>query len=243
VNEQVERLVDELRGALGANLVGIYLHGSLALGCFNPERSDIDVLVVTCDLLSDEQRASLTRCLSSLQQRPHRIELHSLAVEQLHPWRHPAPFDFYFYADASEGTTDRDLAAHISVVRRMGIALHGPQPTDVFPPMPPSDYADALLSDLRWTLREHPDDLYGALSPVRVWAGIADPETIQTKESAARWALERTPAQHRPALEHALAMYRGEREDDLDPEAVRALALFVAARVEELRDAEAAASP
>jgi hypothetical protein len=124
----------------------------------------------------------------------------------------------------------------------MGVALHGPPPTEVFPTVPRGDYADAMMNDLRWTLREHPDDLYGALSPVRVWAGIADPETIHTKESAARWALERIPAEHRPTLEHALAIYRGERGNDLDPEAVRALAVFVAARVEELRDAEAAST-
>jgi predicted nucleotidyltransferase len=241
VNDQVERLDDELREALGDNLLGVYLHGSLAAGCFNPDRSDIDVLVVTHELLSDEQRAELTRRLSLLQLRPHRIEMHSLAFEQLHPWRHPAPFDFYFFSKASEETTDPDLAAHITVVRSKGVALHGPPPTEVFPTVPHSDYADALVNDLHWTLREHPDDLYGALSPVRVWAGIADPETIHTKESAALWALGRIRAEHRPTLEHALAIYRGDRENDLDPEAVRALALFVAARVEELRDAEAAA--
>lgn len=242
MNAQVERLVDGLREALGDNLLGVYLHGSLAAGCFNPDQSDIDVLVVTHEVLSEEQRAALAQRLSSLQLRPHRIELHSLSFEQLHPWRHPAPFDFYFYSKASEGTTDPDLAAHISVARSTGVALHGPPPTEVFPPVPRSDYADALLHDLRWTLREHPDDLYGALSPVRVWAGIADPETIHTKESAARWALERVPAEHRPTLEHALAIYCGERKEDLNPEAVRALAVFVVARVEELRDAEAAAS-
>jgi streptomycin 3"-adenylyltransferase len=46
VDEQVDRLVAGFRDILGDNLHGIYLHGSLALGCFNPARSDIDVLVV-----------------------------------------------------------------------------------------------------------------------------------------------------------------------------------------------------
>lgn len=31
---------------LGNNLVGLYLHGSLALGGFNPRRSDVDYIAV-----------------------------------------------------------------------------------------------------------------------------------------------------------------------------------------------------
>lgn len=48
---EVVPLIDELtagiRDALGDNLVGVYLRGSLALGGFDPATSDIDLLVVT----------------------------------------------------------------------------------------------------------------------------------------------------------------------------------------------------
>lgn len=37
---------------LSENLVGIYLHGSLAMGCFNPSRSDVDLVVVKESLLT-----------------------------------------------------------------------------------------------------------------------------------------------------------------------------------------------
>ncbi len=37
-------------------LTGIYLHGSLAMGCFQPEKSDIDLLVVIGNELSDAQK-------------------------------------------------------------------------------------------------------------------------------------------------------------------------------------------
>jgi hypothetical protein len=245
VNEQVKRLTDELRGALGVNLVGIYLHGSLALGCFNPARSDIDVLVVTERPLSAEQRVSVMQIAIESSGNPNGLELSSLAWEHLDPWRHPTPYDLHFsktYVPAEGEHTDPDLAAHVSVTRRAGVALHGPPPELVFPPVPHEHYADALMRDLGWTLENHPTDLYGALSPCRVWAGIAQPEALHTKESAAAWALERVTPALRPVLAHALAIYRGERKDDLDPEAVRALAVFVAARVEELRDAETAAT-
>jgi predicted nucleotidyltransferase len=34
------------RRATEENLIGVYLHSSIAMGCFNPSRSDIDLLVV-----------------------------------------------------------------------------------------------------------------------------------------------------------------------------------------------------
>ncbi len=47
IQSEVNTLRTELQRLLGQNLLGIYLHGSLALGGFQPGRSDIDVIVVT----------------------------------------------------------------------------------------------------------------------------------------------------------------------------------------------------
>ena len=47
VRGQLLGFVSNLSEMLGNNLVGVYLHGSLAMGCFNPHASDIDVLVIT----------------------------------------------------------------------------------------------------------------------------------------------------------------------------------------------------
>src|ERR1700693_3980524 len=41
------------RSALGRNLAGVYIHGSLSTGAFNPRISDVDVLVTT-RVLTDE---------------------------------------------------------------------------------------------------------------------------------------------------------------------------------------------
>ena len=39
----LDQAVDLFKEELGDNLVGIYLHGSLAMGRFNPDTSDIDL--------------------------------------------------------------------------------------------------------------------------------------------------------------------------------------------------------
>ena len=37
----VESFVSKSRLILGENLVGVYLHGSAVMGCFNPAKSDM----------------------------------------------------------------------------------------------------------------------------------------------------------------------------------------------------------
>ncbi len=46
IQSLLNRIVEGFRHILGGNLVGIYLHGSLAMGGFNPRTSDIDFLIV-----------------------------------------------------------------------------------------------------------------------------------------------------------------------------------------------------
>src|ERR1700694_385121 len=48
---------------LSDNLIGIYLHGSLAMGCFNPRRSDIDLIVVTRRGITPEVKRRLVALL------------------------------------------------------------------------------------------------------------------------------------------------------------------------------------
>jgi hypothetical protein len=47
VREQTLHLVSGLGERLNTSLVGIYLHGSLAMGCFSLAQSDIDLVVVS----------------------------------------------------------------------------------------------------------------------------------------------------------------------------------------------------
>jgi hypothetical protein len=222
---QLDGLVEDVRDVVGEDLVGVYLHGSLALGCFNPALSDIDVLVVTKRALTPGQRQALGRVLC----RSGRVEISFLAAPSLHPWRHPAPYDLHF--TGSDGNMlgpgeDHDLAAHVTVTRHAGVALLGPPPADVFPEVPWEDYEDSLRRDLAWS-RDRATELYGVLGPARIWATLSTAE-IHSKESGAAWALERSPADFRPLLERALEMYRtGDRQDAFDREEVLRFVHFV----------------
>src|SRR6266568_5955075 len=63
IQSEVNTLQTELQRLLGKNLLGVYLHGSLALGGFQPGRSDIDVIVVTAQRIDLETKC---RCIELL---------------------------------------------------------------------------------------------------------------------------------------------------------------------------------
>ena len=226
---QVERLTTDLASILGDVLVGVYLHGSLVLGCFNPQQSDIDIVAVTRRGTTQDERHRLGALMlrsSSSEERPRRppypLELSILTEAQLRPWRYPTPFDFHYGESQRDRFAagdfqplwpeDRDLAAHITVVREAGVVLHGAARDDVFPPVPEQDYVDSLLHDLAWS-REGRRGLYAVLSASRIWATLAE-RRLHSKLSGGLWALEHAPGEFHPLIAKAIAVYRGESEDD-----------------------------
>src|SRR5829696_10263286 len=59
INVFLKRLLATMQSTLGEQFMGLYLGGSLALGDFNPQRSDIDFVAVTLDELTPERVAAL----------------------------------------------------------------------------------------------------------------------------------------------------------------------------------------
>jgi predicted nucleotidyltransferase len=222
---QLDALVADVRAVVGEDVVGVYLHGSLALGCFNAALSDIDLLVVTKRALTPDQRQALGPVLL----RSGRIEISFVTAPSLRPWRHPAPYDLHFSSKAGlvGPGEDEDLAAHFTVAREAGVALMGPPPADVLPEVPWEDYEESLRRDLAWA-REHGTELYAVLSPARIWATLTD-HAVHSKASGAAWALERASPEFRPLLERGLEAYRtGARQPAFEREEIRRFADFVA---------------
>jgi predicted nucleotidyltransferase len=225
IRAQVERYVADVHAMLGDQLVGVYLHGSLAMGCFNPDQSDLDLLVVTYAPMSALTKRDVADHLLRVSRQPAPIEVSFLALTMLTPWRHPPLFNFYYsemlrfaYARdlAGEGwrtwsardQRDPDLSAHITVVRRRGLALCGPPPTEVFPPVPEEDYITAIIGDVAKALdRIYADPIYAILNACRTLAFLQT-RRVYSKEEGGRWALEQLPATLRPLVQTALIHYR-----------------------------------
>jgi len=230
VRAQVDRVAAAAREILGDELAGVYLHGSLAMGCFNPDSSDIDVLVVARRALAAADRLRFARALLDCSGQPCPVEVSVLHGADLRPWRHPAPYEFHFgeswrqrFADAlsagaadlplPEPRTDDDLAAHITVARARGIALAGPPPAEALPEVPHADYVDSIVGDFDWC-REHAAEsgVYAVLNACRVLAAARE-RLVLSKREGGEWALAVLPDALRFIVVRALAIYRGDADD------------------------------
>ena len=58
---QINNVVDIWKRHLGDDLIGVYLHGSIALKAFNPDSGDIDILVVVRDSIDVETKLDIAR--------------------------------------------------------------------------------------------------------------------------------------------------------------------------------------
>jgi predicted nucleotidyltransferase len=219
----------ESLAAMELDAIGAYVHGSLAMHCFYRAKSDIDLLVVVPDSLSEAEREHAARALAGRSRdRPIAgdLELSVLTVTQAAKHEHPRPFEVHYsdywteqilarQVDYAVTNSDPDLAAHLTVVRARGSAVFGPPPADVFAAVPHDDYLAAITADLHDVLSG--DALlsapyYGVLNACRVLATLeAGPGTVLSKEECVGWAREAMPAEHRPLVEQALRCYRSAR--------------------------------
>ena len=209
---------------LSENLVGVYAHGSLTLGGFRWESSDVDYLVVTRETPSLAQKEALLRDLLALDAccPPKGQEMSVVLERYCRHFVHPTPFELHYsnahreccqkdmraYCRNMHGT-DGDLAAHFTVARSAGKTIVGKPIREVFGPVPKRDYLDSIMADVREApekIEENP--AYYGLNLCRVLAYVWD-QRMLSKEQAGAWGLERLPDWTRGAVSFAAARYAG----------------------------------
>ncbi len=189
-----------LADALGEDLVGVYLHGSAVLGGFRWDRSDLDVLALSREGLSDRLFQRVVRALASLSYPANGLEFSLMTVgEALEP-EFPAPrFQLHQTTDGRDragtvvdgraGQGDPDLILHLAVCRQRGVAVVGPPPRVVLAPVPDESVLEAMRAEVDWA-RAHAPLEYLVLTCARVWF-FAETHRIASKVEAGEWAAER----------------------------------------------------
>ena len=162
-----QNVIDEYtaisREVIGEKLTGVYLHGSMVMGCFNPEKSDIDLLVVIENDLTDLQKMEFMKQVVKLNgQSPAKgLEFSIVKREFCKPFVYPTPFELHFssmhllwfldnpknYVENMKGE-DKDLAAHFTIINKFGVVLYGKRIEHVLGIVAKKDYLDSIWSDV-----------------------------------------------------------------------------------------------
>ena len=229
MNQQLilDRLTCLLKDELSGSLTGIYLHGSMAMGCFNPNQSDIDILVLVKEKQSIDSYKKMAKELIKLEEELEIIKgfelsivLEAYAVDFVYP----TPFEFHYSLFHKEkyqteenyfcgGYEDPDLAAHFVVIYSRGIVLYGSPIKEVFKPIDKQYYIDSIKSDVDGAIDGIVDNPpYYVLNLARVLMYLRE-SFISSKKEAGVWALNQVPNEYKNIIAQCLAKYENETEN------------------------------
>lgn len=212
----------QYRIILQNRLTGIYVHGSLAFGCFRWDVSDIDFLVVTENPPTLSEKAELIRALLTLAPSapPKGFEMSVVLRRECACFRYPTPFELHYsnmhqkrcQADLSAYCKDMhgvdpDLASHFTVVRAVGRVLNGEAIASVFGEVPRVAYLQSIRADFedaQSAVEQEP--IYIILNLCRTLAYVRE-GLVLSKAQGGCWACEHLPRVQARIASAALASY------------------------------------
>jgi predicted nucleotidyltransferase len=221
----------EGKAILGRRLVGIYLHGSLAYGDFNPHTSDIDFLVVTDKPLPEETFFALKGMHASLfasglawSQKLEGAYIPKDDLRRHDPAHAPVPWlgvDGHFALE----TLGSDWILQRWILREKGVVISGPPLAGLIDPVSPQDLRQAVRENLqewwsppfpspqRFLSREY--QAYAILTMCRSLY-MLDHGRVASKPAAARWAMQALGEPWHTLISWAVTPSPGVEDDRLE---------------------------
>ncbi len=206
----IEALVDGVRDALGENLTGVYLSGSLALGGFDLETSDVDVVVVTGEAVSDAEFEALKALHERLPAVGNDFSLdYDVYYVDRETIRRFAEGQRHVKVGTGEPFSWRqnrpNWALERWTVRERGVTVAGPDPKTLIDPVSPGDLRSAAGAELRARLQHWTDGSWPREELAHPGAQAFEIETVcrasftvesgevSSKGAAVEWALASLP--------------------------------------------------
>ncbi len=222
----LETISEIFTTSLSDNLIGIYLHGSLAMGCFNDKYSDIDLLVIVENEFSPEIKKTIIDKIIELSDSgkfpPKDLEFSIVKKNYLKPFFYPTPYELHYSlywkeklrdkpADffVSEKRVDKDLGTHFRVLYERGYTLYGTDIKDVLEKPSNDIYLDAIMYDIVDSKEENVSDKeYHILNLCRTYAFLKTND-IMSKREGGVWMYSTSDIENRDVIKKALDYYSG----------------------------------
>lgn len=225
VRETLEEMLSTVHSILGENLNGIYLYGSLAMGCFQPRSSDIDIILVVKEKLTKEVRRRIFEYLKKTGSKDRPIELSIVGMGALQDPRYPMLVDLHYeyWGNMFENERDNEILSNLYTTRKRGFCVWGMPISEVFSRIPARHHLRSVIEDLEQTrcyLHEKPERVgydaavYWVLGSCRILAFIREKKVLSKLEGG-QWGLANLPEEYHKLVQQALFCYKGEKKDSV----------------------------
>ena len=231
VNALLEGLHAQVRHLLSEQFVGLYLYGSLAMGDFDPQKSDIDFVVVTAGALSTDLVSTLKALHETLAMEYSRwgAQLEGSYIPRQSLRRYDPEDIWHPHIDRGDKGLvterhDTDWIVQRFVLREHGRVIAGPDPKTLIDPISATDLRRAILGFM-WWWREQLENTrrvarsgyqaYAVLTMCRILYTLENGD-VRSKPAAAHWAKTTLRARWSPLIQRALDWQPGIEMDRLD---------------------------
>lgn len=217
------------------------------MGCFNREKSDIDLLVVVNEKIPDEVKMRYMDMVVRLNEDAPKkgIEMSIVRKAVCKPFIYPTPFELHFssahlgwyrknpsdYIGRMHGT-DKDLAAHFMILYHRGKCLYGKGIPDIFEPVKEEIYLDSIWNDVADAENEiMANPTYIILNLCRALAYATD-RLILSKKEGGIWGIANLPQKYHGLILSALDDYGSEITLHLDMDCAYEYAAYMKSRIQ-----------
>jgi hypothetical protein len=166
-----DQVAEVLALSLGADLVGVYFVGSVALGGYVPGESDIDIAAVSKSALTDPQKQRVASAVVEASASCPARGLEFTVYRREIVGSRPAGADFEVNANSGPRMP---TAVHFdatiepafwyvldrAIAHRSGLAINGPPARRTFADVPRSTLLDAMCESMAWRTRRRPSIRY-----------------------------------------------------------------------------------
>jgi streptomycin 3"-adenylyltransferase len=221
--QYINRFIELLKNNLNNNLVGIYLHGSLAMNSYFSPKSDIDIIAVVDNKLKPFLAKSLNLSIvkySNERGNIEDIEFSIITKDTAKNIPNKMPYELHYSVSQKEKILndqinydiehyDNDLFSHLMYIKKRGICLYGQVIDEVFGNVEWKMFMFSIFEDLDDILEDiDKSPIYGILNICRVLKLLENKErSIQSKYEGGIWGIENMPNEYEQLIEKALENY------------------------------------
>jgi hypothetical protein len=229
INALLELILSSLQNVLGTKLVGLYLFGSLVIGDFDPQISDIDLMAALSSDIDEREFEALHKMHAEFAQQHRewdgRIEVCYISVAALSAVRSRtsniariSPGEPFHTRESS-----REWLSNWYLVRERGVTLFGPSPQEIIEPISKDEFIQTIKAHARawgeWIhdMHKRGGQAYAILTMCRALYTCKNGEQV-SKKQAALWAQQELP-EWSQLIQNALLWREDRRDEQVDHKA------------------------
>lgn len=240
VNKLMEQVNIWIKEILEDNYVGIYFHGSLRLGSFNPNKSDLDFIIVVKEKMDFITKQKI--CDKMLENEvlfPKKGFEFSVVLEKYcREFVYPTPYELHMSKDWIEKynsdknlvinddyKVDPDLASHFNVINVPNDSMDfGLSSKELFMKVPKQYVLDSNYGDVLDCVNEIiGNPVYCVLNLCRFYALIKEDLTL-SKYDGGKWALENMNSNYKFVIQAAMDEYLNDDKMNCTEDVLKAFA-------------------